>query len=157
LARTENQARREPLDLAALAREVAREWTPRALAAGMDLGYEGIPSLMLKADALQLREALSNLIDNALRYTPRGSAITLRVQRTDKGATLAVEDNGPGLSSDDLAHVFQRFWRGSQQPGGCGLGLVIVREIARRHGGDAVVQALAPKGLKVELHLSDPT
>ena len=155
LARTENQARREPLDLAALAREVAREWTPRALAAGMDLGYEGIPSLMLRADALQLREALSNLIDNALRYTPRGSAITLRVQRTDKGATLAVEDNGPGLSPDDLAHVFQRFWRGSQQPGGCGLGLAIVREIARRHGGDAVVQALAPKGLRVELHLSD--
>ena len=155
LARTENQARSEPLDLAALAREVAREWTPRALAAGMDLGYEGAPSLLVKGDALQLREALANLIDNTLRYTPSGSAITLRVQRTESGASLAVEDNGPGLNADELAHVFQRFWRGSQQPGGCGLGLAIVREIALRHGGEASVASMAPHGLKVALYLPD--
>jgi two-component system, OmpR family, sensor histidine kinase TctE len=154
LARTENQARRERLDLAALAREVAREWTPRAVSAGMDLGYEGEQSLMIEGDDLQLREALANLIDNALRYTPRGSAITLRVERTDRGGSLAVEDNGPGLSTDDLAHVFQRFWRASQQPGGCGLGLSIVREISRRHGGDAAVELVAPRGLRVVLHLA---
>ena len=156
LARTENQARAEPLDLAALAREVAREWTPRALAAEMDLGYEGASSLMVKGDALQLREALSNLIDNALRYTPGGSAITLRVQSAESGAILAVEDNGPGLNADELAHVFQRFWRGNQQPGGCGLGLAIVREIARRQGGEASVELMQPSGLKVILHLPDP-
>ena len=156
LARTENQARAEPLDLAALAREVAREWTPRALAAEMDLGYEGASSLMVKGDALQLREALSNLIDNALRYTPSGSAITLRVQSAESGAILAVEDNGPGLNADELAHVFQRFWRGNQQPGGCGLGLAIVREIARRQGGEASVELMQPSGLKVILHLPDP-
>jgi two-component system, OmpR family, sensor histidine kinase TctE len=154
LARTENHARHRPVDLAALAREVAREWTPRALAAGMDLGYEGEHSLMIEGDDLQLREALANLIDNALRYTPRGSAITLRVERTDQGGSLAVEDNGPGLSTDDLAHVFQRFWRGSQQPGGCGLGLSIVREISRRHGGDAAVELVTPRGLRVVLHLA---
>jgi two-component system sensor histidine kinase TctE len=154
LARTETQARREPLDLAALAREVAREWTPRALAAGMDLGYEGEEHLAMQGDALQLREALSNLIDNALRYTPRGSTITLRVQRQADGARLAVEDNGPGLNSDDIAHVFQRFWRGSQQPGGCGLGLAIVQEIARRHGGEARVEQLQPQGLRIELRLT---
>jgi two-component system, OmpR family, sensor histidine kinase TctE len=155
LARSENHAHREPLDLAALAREVAREWTPRALAADMDLGFEGEQSLMVKGDALQLREALSNLIDNALRYTPRGSAITLRVDRTSAGASLAVEDNGPGLEPAEMAQVFRRFWRGSQQPGGCGLGLSIVREIARRHGGEAAVQAMEPHGLRVVLNLSD--
>jgi two-component system, OmpR family, sensor histidine kinase TctE len=155
LARSENHAHREPLDLAALAREVAREWTPRALAADMDLGFEGEQSLMVKGDALQLREALSNLIDNALRYTPRGSAITLRVERTSAGASLAVEDNGPGLEPAEMAQVFRRFWRGSQQPGGCGLGLSIVREIARRHGGEAAVQAMEPHGLRVVLNLSD--
>ena len=154
LARTENHARRLPVDLAALAREVAREWTPRALAAGMDLGYEGAQSLMIRGDALQLREALANLIDNALRYTPKGSTITLRVQHTPSGASLAVEDNGPGLSPDDMAHVFQRFWRGSQQPGGCGLGLAIVREITRRHGGEAAVESVEPTGFRVVLHLA---
>ncbi len=153
LARTETHARRAPLDLAALAREVAREWTPRALAAGMDLGYEGEDKLQIEGDPLQLREALANLIDNALRYTPRGSTITLRVQRAPDGARLAVEDNGPGLNPEELAHVFQRFWRGSQRPGGCGLGLAIVQEIARRHGGEARVERVVPKGLRVELRL----
>ncbi|WP_332742110.1 sensor histidine kinase [Hydrogenophaga sp.] len=153
LARNETQARREPLDLAELAREVAREWTPRAMAAGVDLGYEGVEHLPLDGDALQLREALANLIDNALRYTPRGSSVTLRVTARGSGAELAVEDNGPGLTDEEMAHVFQRFWRASELPGGCGLGLAIVREIARRHGGDAAVERATPHGLRVVLHI----
>jgi two-component system sensor histidine kinase TctE len=153
LARTETQARREPLDLALLAREVAREWTPRALAAGMDLGYEGDSHLVMSGDTLQLREAMANLIDNALRYTPSGTIITLAVRALPTGALLAVEDNGPGLREGDLPHVFQRFWRASEQPGGCGLGLAIVQEIARRHGGEARVERLQPQGLRVALRL----
>lgn len=154
LARTESQVRREPLDLAALARDVARDWTPRALAAGMDLGYEGDDHLRIEGDGLQLREAMANLIDNALRYTPRGSSITLRVRQTPDGARLAVEDNGPGLRAEDMPHVFQRFWRASELPGGCGLGLAIVQEIAHRHGGEAMVQNLQPQGLRIELTLA---
>ncbi|MDI3509835.1 MAG: hypothetical protein PWQ61_600 [Betaproteobacteria bacterium] len=154
LARSESQVLRSPLDLAALAREVAREWTPRALAAGMDLGYEGLDRLPVSADALQLREALANLIDNALRYTPPGTSITLRVgQDPDGSAVLVVEDTGPGLRADDMDHVFQRFWRGSELPGGCGLGLAIVQEIARRHGGEARVEQIAPQGLRVEIRI----
>ena len=154
LARSESQVRREPLNLAALARDVARDWTPRALAAGMDLGYEGDEHLQIDGDALQLREAMANLIDNALRYTPSGTRITLRVRQTPDGARLAVEDNGPGLNRDELQHVFQRFWRASETPGGCGLGLAIVQEIAHRHGGEATVQNLQPQGLRIELKLS---
>ena len=153
LARSESHVRRTTVDLAVLARDVAREWTPRALAAGMDLGYEGLDHLPLKGDPLQLREAMANLIDNALRYTSPGCTITLRVEATQKGACLAVEDDGPGLSRDDMAHVFQRFWRGSPLPGGCGLGLAIVREIAHRHGGEARVETMEPHGLRVALHL----
>ena len=153
LARSESHARRTTVDLAVLARDVAREWTPRALAAGMDLGYEGIDHLPLQGDPLQLREAMANLIDNALRYTSPGCTITLRVEATQKGACLAVEDDGPGLSQDDMAHVFQRFWRGSPLPGGCGLGLAIVREIAHRHSGEARVETMEPHGLRVALHL----
>jgi two-component system sensor histidine kinase TctE len=153
LARSESPVRRAPLDLAALARDVARDWTPRALAAGMDLGYEGEPHLPMQGDALQLREALSNLIDNALRYTPAGTRITLRVSREGVCPCLTVEDNGPGLDTEDLKHVFQRFWRGSLLPGGCGLGLAIVQEIALRHGGAATVSNVQPHGLRIELRL----
>jgi two-component system sensor histidine kinase TctE len=153
LARSEGQVRRETIDLAALAREVAREWIPRALTAGIDLGYEGADQLPMQGDAMQLREAMLNLIDNALRYTPRNSHVTLRVQPSGQGALLMVEDNGPGLSEDDMVHVFQRFWRSSEVVGGCGLGLAIVREIARRHGGEAQVVRLQPHGLRVELQL----
>jgi two-component system sensor histidine kinase TctE len=155
LARTETQARREPMDLVHLAREVAREWTPRALAAGMDLGYEGEDNLPLYGDPLQLREALSNLLDNALRYTPRGSQITIKVNHdTPPGqGVLSVEDNGPGLAPEDQTHVFQRFWRASTLPGGCGLGLAIVQEVARRHGGDAQANPSPGGGLTVALSL----
>jgi two-component system, OmpR family, sensor histidine kinase TctE len=154
LARTETTARREILDLAALAREVAREWTPKAVAAGVDLGFEGDEHREMQGDALQLREAMANLIDNALRYTPRGSAVTLKVEAHGDRTSLIVEDNGPGLGDEDMSHVFQRFWRASEQPGGCGLGLAIVREIARRQGGDAQVERVEPHGLRVVLTLS---
>jgi two-component system sensor histidine kinase TctE len=140
-------------DLAALTREVAREWTPKAVAAGIDLGYEGAEKREIEGDALQLREAMSNLIDNALRYTPKGSTVTLKVEPHGAMTHLVVEDNGPGLGADELPHVFQRFWRASDQPGGCGLGLAIVREIARRHGGDARVERVLPQGLRVVLAL----
>ena len=153
LARTETHARREPLDLASLARDVAREWTPRALTAGMDLGYEGVDHLHLHGDPLQLREAMANLLDNALRYTPRGSTITLKVEAQPHTALLVVEDNGSGLSDADMPHMFQRFWRASTQAGGCGLGLAIVQEIAARHGGLAHAERVNPQGLRVWLTL----
>ena len=80
----------------------------------------------MTGDTLQLREAMANLIDKALRYTPHGSTTTLLVQARPSSALLAVEDNGPGLSDNDMVHVFQRFWCVSEQPGGCGPGLAIV-------------------------------
>ena len=166
LARTETPARKTPLNLAGLARDVAREWAPRALSAGRDLGYEGLDQVSFMGDALQLREALNNLIDNAMRYGQPGTQITLRLVSPpliappsaftgDASAwvELSVEDDGPGLGDDELTHVFERFWRASNVPGGCGLGLAIVQEIARRHGGDARAHTLSPHGLRVSLLL----
>ena len=66
---------------------------------------------------------------------------------------LEVEDNGPGLSAAELAHVFERFWRASELPGGCGLGLAIVQEIAQRHGGTVQVANVLPRGLRVRMSL----
>lgn len=153
LARSETQVRLQALDLAALARDVAREWTPRALAAGVDLGFEGVQQLDIDGDELRLREAMANLIDNTLRYAGRGCTLTIRVTQSGQQAHLVFDDDGPGLNADELSHVFQRFWRASNQPGGCGLGLAIVREIAHRHGGAAQVQSLQPRGLRIEIVL----
>lgn len=153
LARTEADVNLQPLDIAALAREVAREWTPRALAAGVDLGYEGEDTLGVHGEKLLLRESLNNLIDNALHYAGKGATVTLRVRREPGSCLIEVEDNGPGLPQTDLDHAFERFWRASELPGGCGLGLSIVAEIARQHGGSATLCNVQPAGLLVRITL----
>lgn len=156
LARNEAEVKLQPLDLAALARDVAREWTPRAIKCGIDLGFEGAEHASVLGEPLLLREALNNLIDNALAYAGAGSEVTVRVQTTGSHVMLEVSDTGAGLSAQDLPHVFDRFWRASDQPGGCGLGLAIVAEIAQRH--QASVQALRqdPQGLRVVMQLPRP-
>ncbi len=153
LARNEGDISLKSLDAAALAREVAREWTPRALSAGVDLGYEGVESLYIEGENLLLREALGNLLENALLYAGAGSVVTLRVSQYGNVVVIEVEDNGPGLTPADLPHVFKRFWRASGLPGGCGLGLAIVAEIAHRHGGAAFASAAQPRGLRIRLEL----
>lgn len=153
LARTEAEVNLLPINAAALAREVAREWTPRAVAAGVDLGYEGEDTLMVPGDKLLLREALNNLIDNALRYSGRNTAVTISTRIEGAHCVLEVEDNGPGLSPNDLERVFERFWRASEMPGGCGLGLAIVAEIAQRHRGKAHASGVEPHGLRITLSL----
>ena len=157
LARTEADVILLPVDAAALAREVAREWTPRAVAASVDLGYEGEDSLIVPADKLLLREVLSNLIDNALRYAGHGTQVTLRARSQEGQCVLEVEDDGPGLTDAELERVFERFWRASALPGGCGLGLAIVAEIAQRHGGVASAHHARPHGLIIRLELPLPT
>jgi two-component system sensor histidine kinase TctE len=143
---------RERLDLRDLAREVTSEWVPRALAAGVDLGFDEAETSLcwLEGTALLLREALGNLVDNALRYAGRGASVTVRVRRQADGDTIVeVEDNGPGLPQADRERVFERFVRARNDDGGCGLGLAIVREVAQRHGGRAWIEAAQPQGLRV--------
>ena len=123
------------------------------MAAGVDLGYEGEDTLMVPGDKLLLREGLSNLIDNALRYAGKGVSVTLRTEVRDGHCIMEVEDTGPGLSTEHLERVFERFWRASELPGGCGLGLSIVAEIAQRHRGTATARTTLPHGLTISLQL----
>ncbi len=156
LARSEADVPMQALDAAQLARSIAQDAAPAALAAGVDFGFEhteGEAPLMIQGHALLLREALSNLIDNAVRYAGRGATITLRARREGSQVCLEVEDNGPGLSPQELGRVFERFYRASEAPGGAGLGLAIVQEIAHRHGGQARATAVTPHGLRVEIFL----
>jgi two-component system, OmpR family, sensor histidine kinase TctE len=142
LARAENQPHAglafEPLDLAALARDTVRDWVQASFAHRIDLGFEQPDEpLTIAGNPVMLRELLSNLIDNALRYTPAGGSVTVRVRRDGEQAMLEVEDTGPGIAPAERAQVFERFYRilGSGAPGS-GLGLAIVREIAQQHGAE---------------------
>jgi two-component system sensor histidine kinase TctE len=142
LARAENQPHAglglEPLDLSLLARDVVQDWVQASFTHEIDLGYEAPDGAVdLAGNPMMLRELLSNLIDNALRYTPAGGSVTVRV-RSDAGqALLEVEDTGPGIAPGERPRVFERFYRilGSSASGS-GLGLAIVREIAQQHGAE---------------------
>lgn len=147
LARAENQPHAgAPLvqtDLAVLARDTVRDWVQASFVYEIDLGYEppAEGEALIAANPLMLRELLSNLIDNALRYTPPGGSVTVRVRRAGAGATLLeVEDSGPGIALSERLRVFERFYRilGSATTGS-GLGLAIVREIAQQHGAEVEI------------------
>jgi two-component system sensor histidine kinase TctE len=148
---------RECVELRTLARELSAEWVPRALASGVDLGFdedEAAAPCPVDATPLLLREALSNLLDNALRYAGRGATVTVRVSRDGAAqARLEVEDNGPGIDEADRERVFDRFVRRRDDDGGCGLGLAIVREVVERHGGRVRIEAASPQGTRVVMTL----
>ncbi len=153
LARNESDVPMKAVDLASLAKDVARELTPRAIRCGMDFGFEGVAHLHIQGSELLLREAIFNLLDNAIHYAGAGAEVTLSVLTQGNEAVVQVQDNGPGVGQDDLPHVFERFWRASDQPEGCGLGLAIVSEISLRHGGYAAAESVSPQGLCVRIHL----
>lgn len=160
LARSGSEVQMSRLDLAHLAKETARELSPRAVSLKVDLGYEGEAHAWVMGSALLLREAISNLIDNALRYGIAPDAqitptITVRVHVSNGQVTLIVEDNGPGLNVVQHEQAFDRFWRGSDLPGGCGLGLSIVQEISKRHGGEADLGQAGTQGLSVRLKFAE--
>ncbi|MBH1690975.1 sensor histidine kinase [Stenotrophomonas maltophilia] len=125
----------QPVDLAALARGVVERYADRALAAGVDLGYEGPDDgVQVQGDPQLLREALGNLLDNALRYGAVPGVITLGVRQEAEGVQAWVDDDGAGIAEAERTRVTERFYRASSEGDGCGLGLAIVAEIAQRHG-----------------------
>jgi two-component system sensor histidine kinase TctE len=147
LARSEPAVSRaqatQRINLHELARDTTTEWVPRALARNIDLGFDGsaLPAT-IEGDAVLVRELLSNLLDNAIRYTQPGGQVTVRVAIADSAVTLSVEDNGPGIPPAERERVFERFHRVLGNGGeGCGLGLSIVREIAQSHGAETRLAA----------------
>jgi two-component system sensor histidine kinase TctE len=130
-------------DLAALLREVAVDLLPLARAKRIDLGIHApAPEFHAIADRGLLREALANLVANAITYTPAEGTITLFAAGDAAGWSLNVEDDGPGLSDEERAALGQRFRRGGRAgKGGFGLGLAIARSIAQRHRGELRLEA----------------
>jgi two-component system OmpR family sensor kinase len=109
---------------------------PFADARGIDLGVARRGSdVIVRGEVEALRTLLSNVVDNALRYTPPGGRVDVSVYRGDEGAVAEIVDTGPGIPAAERARVFDRFYRrsGTDAPGS-GLGLAIVKSIADRHG-----------------------
>jgi two-component system sensor histidine kinase TctE len=152
LARAEPGTRpsHAPLDLKSLVEGDADAWVHQALARDIDLGFE-LQSAPVDGDAFLLREALANLVHNALEYSPRGAHATVRTGRRNGAAFLEVEDDGPGIAAAERERVLERFYRVRGTPGtGSGLGLAIVREIAAGHGATlAINEGMGARGCRV--------
>jgi two-component system sensor histidine kinase TctE len=138
-------AKTQAVDLGTLVGDIAARYFDRALRANIDLGVE-TASVSISADPSLIDDLLSNLLDNALKYTPAGGRVTVSVAAPNHKALIAVEDSGPGIPENERHRVRQRFYRLPNSPGhGSGLGLAIVDEIARLYGATLSI-GTAPNG-----------
>lgn len=139
----------EPVDAAPLLTEVWAGFEPIAAEKGvaLDLRLPG-PPLMIRVDSARIRQVLHNLLSNALRHTPSGGDITIAGSNGGDAVTIAVRDSGEGIRPDQLAHVFDRFYRGdparARDTGGTGLGLAIVKAIVEAHHGQVTAASPGP-------------
>ncbi|WP_053709420.1 sensor histidine kinase [Streptomyces sp. NRRL B-3648] len=148
---------REPLRAGDLLEQAAAAHRVAADAAGVTLRTRTDGAAWLDADPVRMRQALGNLVSNALRHTPGGGTVTLAGRRDGADVVLAVTDTGAGIAPEDLPHVFERFWRAeksrSRRTGGSGLGLPIVRHLVAAHGGTAEVASEPGEGAVFTLRL----
>ena len=142
--------RRELVDLAELTADVVRAYAAQAGTSGVGLVTEFAAPARINADKDLLREAVANLVDNAVRVSPRGADVRLRVARGAVGPSIDVIDSGPGIESDRLPRLFDRFQRSDS---GSGLGLAIARRVVERHGGTIHVRTARGEGSTFTIEL----
>lgn len=152
--------RPEPIGLAGLVEQVWQGIRPLAEQRGVRLVLEerAEPPVTVRADVSRLHRALLNLFDNAVRFSPDGATVEVQLRSGASWCLLSVRDRGPGLSDEDLDHLFERFYRGdrarARSPrGGSGLGLAIVQQIAHAHGGRVQASNHPEGGALLELLL----
>ena len=140
-----------PVDVSALAERVVESFQPHAEYKDQTLRRaEFADEAMVVGDEVRLLEAMKNIVNNALKYSPRGETVDVQVQKTEAEVRFAVSDSGPGLSEDDLDRLFKPFQRLGQQPTDgevpLGLGLYLVSEIISRHDGEVDVETEKGRG-----------
>ncbi|MFD7921498.1 sensor histidine kinase [Streptomyces sp. NPDC059740] len=142
-------------DVAALAVERVDSWRPLAEDRGVHLGYEGRRAVTAWADPVSLSSALDALVDNALKFTPRGERVSVAVNDEGDRVHLVVADRGPGLADDELERIGDRFWRSNrhQNVSGSGLGLSITRALLAAGGAGLAFARNPPHGLLVTVTL----
>ena len=149
---------RQPVDPADVAAGVVSRMQPLAEIRSITLDAsieQALPAV--NADSDRMAQVLTNLIDNALRYTPPGGHVNVRAWRANGHVNIAVADNGPGIPAEDLPNLFERFWRGeksrNRHSGGSGLGLAIAREIVELHEGTIDVDSGPGEGCTFTISL----
>jgi two-component system sensor histidine kinase CiaH len=161
------QVAREPLDLATLARQTVRALGGLAAASEVRLAFEAggekrtaaadDGELIVSGDERHLRRALANVVRNAIEHSPPGAPVVVAARSAARDAELVVTDHGEGIPPAELAHVFDRFYRGdparTQARGGSGLGLAIARWAVREMGGDLSIESTPGNGTRVTLRL----
>jgi len=159
LIESQESPTREPVPVAVLIAEAVEAVRPVAEAAGIPLHVASeLPDVEVPCDRRQVLSALTNLFDNAVKYSEPPSAVEIGASASDGMVTVMVTDHGPGIPSRDLERIFERFYRvdraRSRATGGTGLGLSIVRHVAQAHGGDVTVESREGEGSTFRLRLS---
>ena len=149
--------RREMMVFAETVRESVKRLQPLAKKRGQEITMEIADPCEMFADPGKLAQVCYNIIENAIKYTPDGGKITVRLRRMGRDAVLDISDTGVGIPEEDLAHVFDRFYRvdkaRSRDTGGTGLGLSIVQQIVRLHAGSVTVQSRRGEGTTFTVQL----
>jgi two-component system, OmpR family, sensor histidine kinase BaeS len=147
------QLKKELVDLSMLIKDTLVAFKTQADTAGVLLTVkttEDLPSFNI--DPGRIRQVLSNLVANALRYTPAGGNITIGYWQSDGNASLDVHDTGPGIPPEELPHVFERFYK-SADSGGMGLGLAIARHLVEAHSGSISAESQLGNGTTIHIVL----
>ena len=150
---------REEIDLAGLVREACELFEPTAEDKRVTLSYDVPDKSHLIGDKRMIQRMLSNLLDNAIKYTPSGGTVSVSVSENDgRNIVITVKDTGIGISPSDLPRIFERFYRCDQSRSepGIGLGLSLARAIARAHGGDITVVSRLNQGSTFTITLPIP-
>lgn len=137
---------RQPADLMAIVRGVVDDARVLAAPKHVALSLDGPATAVCSIDEQTVRRAVANLVDNAIRYGPEGSAVAVAVAVTESDAAVVVTDHGPGIPGDAQDQIFERFWRGRPDTHGTGLGLPIANQVALAHGGSLSVTSPGPAG-----------
>ena len=143
---------REATDVGALARDTIGSFGSMADAAGVALRADVSGDTAASVDPIRAREVVTNIVANALRYTPRGGSVTVTVTPWPEHLTVSVRDTGPGIAPDVLPHVFDRFTRSPESPG-AGLGLAIAKSLVTAHGGTIDARSAPGQGTEIRFTL----
>jgi signal transduction histidine kinase len=143
------------IDMSELILAVAQKMTPLAAQKNISISIDELVEGAVLGNGNDLRRAVRNIIQNAIKYTPQGGGVTIAFQNDGRFITSVIEDNGMGIASEDIKHIFEPFYRAdkARPHGGAGLGLSIVKRIVEQHGGSVDIKSNFGKGTTVNISL----
>jgi two-component system sensor histidine kinase BaeS len=145
-------------DIAGIVERLAGQFQSRAGQDGIEIQFTRAGELpLIQADPIRVEQILTNLLGNALKFTPSNGKVSVDVSGSSDGIDIAITDNGPGIPADSLPFIFDRFYKvdqsRSREEGGSGLGLAIARQLARAQGGDITARNRSEGGAVFTFHI----